>query len=110
MRERARHWPIVIIVPILLGLFLATGAGAAPSDQAPTGVLTATPTSIPTSTPTGVVGLPTATSTLAAPGVATATSTLAAPGVATATPTAIASSPEGTTTPNVAGPTYLQVK
>src|SRR5262249_15453759 len=97
MGERARPWQVAAISPILLlGLFLARVAGAAPGDQGPP--VTPTATATPTSTPAGPGGSPMARGTPATPSAAAATLT-----TATATPT-------GSATPSIPGPTNLQVK
>jgi hypothetical protein len=95
MGKRARHWQVAAILPILLlGVFLGSTAGAAPSAQGPSGAPTATAS--PTSTPPGSARSPTPTGTAAAASAAAALMT------ATATPT-------GTSTPSFPGPTNLQV-
>lgn len=97
MLERTRHWQIATILPLLLlGLFFASAAGAAPSDQGTVGVSTATAT--PTGTPTLLGGTPTATTTPLAPGAATTS-------LAT-----VAVTPAGTGTPTIPGPTNLLVQ
>jgi hypothetical protein len=96
MRERARNWEVAAVLPIpLLGLLLASTAGAAPSAQGPSGVPTAAAT--PTSTPTGPARSP------------TPTGTAAVPSAAAAVVTTIPATPTGATTPSLPGPTNLQV-